>query len=137
VTLTPLLTAPIVIQLHVAAAMGALILGVVQLVLPKGTSIHRATGYVWVTLMSVLALSSFWIHTIRIFGPFSPIHLLSILTLVTVPRAILAARRGDIVAHRRMMLSLFVFALIGAGAFTLLPGRLMHEVVFGSATTAD
>jgi len=28
-------------------------------------------------------------------------------------------------------MSLFVGALVIAGAFTLLPGRLMHEVVFG------
>jgi uncharacterized membrane protein len=29
------------------------------------------------------------------------------------------------------MISLYFFALIGAGIFTLLPGRIMHEVVFG------
>ncbi len=28
-------------------------------------------------------------------------------------------------------MSLFVGALVIAGAFTLLPGRLMHEVIFG------
>ena len=29
------------------------------------------------------------------------------------------------------MISLYVFALIGAGVFTLLPGRTTHTVVFG------
>lgn len=29
------------------------------------------------------------------------------------------------------MIKLYVFALIGAGIFTLLPGRIMHAVVFG------
>jgi uncharacterized membrane protein len=33
--------------------------------------------------------------------------------------------------HRSAMISLYLFALIGAGVFTLLPGRIMHEVVFG------
>jgi uncharacterized membrane protein len=130
-TLEPLLAAPAVIQLHVAAAAGALLLGTAQLAMPKGTPRHRAVGYVWIALMALLAVSSFWIHELRLFGPFSPIHLLSILTLVGLPRAIWLARRGDIAAHRRLMLILFFFALVGAGAFTLMPGRLMHTVVFG------
>jgi len=77
------------------------------------------------------AVSSFWIHQSRLFGPFSPIHLLSILTLVGLPRAIWLARQGNIAAHGRLMLILFFFAPVSAGAFTLAPGRLMHAVVFG------
>ena len=81
--------------------------------------------------MLLAALSSFFIHTIRFIGPFSPIHLLSVLTLVSVPMAWWSAKRGDIVTHRRIMQSLVVFAIIGAGAFTLFPGRIMNAVVFG------
>jgi uncharacterized membrane protein len=33
--------------------------------------------------------------------------------------------------HRRAMISLFLGALVIAGAFTLVPGRIMHQVVFG------
>jgi uncharacterized membrane protein len=40
-------------------------------------------------------------------------------------------RKGNLKGHGITMASLFVFALIGAGAFTLLPGRMMHTVVFG------
>jgi uncharacterized membrane protein len=29
------------------------------------------------------------------------------------------------------MISIYLFGLIGAGLFTLLPGRVMHLVVFG------
>jgi uncharacterized membrane protein len=130
-TLEPLLTAPPVIQAHVAAALGAFGLGAVQLLMAKGTSRHRVIGYVWAVLMTVLALTSFWIHTINLIGPFSLIHLLSILTLVMLPRAIYLARKGDIPGHRRAMIALYVLALVGAGAFTLVPGRLMHAVVFG------
>ena len=32
--------------------------------------------------------SSFWIHQIRLVGPFSPIHLLSIFALVMLPLAV-------------------------------------------------
>jgi uncharacterized membrane protein len=34
-------------------------------------------------------------------------------------------------AHRKTMLSLFWLALVGAGLFTLLPGRIMGQMVFG------
>lgn len=38
--------------------------------------------------MAVVAASSFWIHQIRLVGLFSPIHLLSICTLVMLPLAV-------------------------------------------------
>jgi uncharacterized membrane protein len=33
--------------------------------------------------------------------------------------------------HRSAMLSLFFGALVVAGIFTLVPGRIMHKIVFG------
>ena len=123
--------APPVIQAHAYAAFAAIALGGVQLALPKGTARHRVLGFSWAALMLFLAGSSLFIHTIRTLGPFSPIHGLSLFTLVMVPLAVLAARRGDIGAHRRAMLSLYALALIVTGFFTLWPGRIMHRVVFG------
>jgi uncharacterized membrane protein len=131
-TLTPLLSAPPFIFYHALAAMLALCLGILQLALPKGNRRHRILGYVWVISMVGVAISSFFIHTIQLIGPFSPIHILSVFTLFTVPRAVLAARRGNIKAHRSAMQQLFWFALIGAGLFTLLPNRIMGEVLFGT-----
>ncbi|MDE2385849.1 MAG: DUF2306 domain-containing protein [Alphaproteobacteria bacterium] len=132
-TLAPLFEAAGVIQLHTFAAIGAFVLGVGQFTLAKGTPWHRATGYVWAGLMLAIAASSLWIHTIRLWGPFSPIHILSLVTLIGVPQAVLAARRSDISGHKRGMIMLFVMALLGAGAFAaLMPGRLLHTVLFGS-----
>ncbi|WP_164935607.1 hypothetical protein [Bradyrhizobium guangzhouense] len=34
--------------------------------------------------------------------------------------------------HRRIMVPMFVGALVVAGLFTLPPGRIMHDVVFGT-----
>lgn len=81
-SIAPLLEAAPAIPLHAFAAMAAFALGILQLVAPKGTLPHRALGWVWVGLMLVVALSSFWIHQIRLMGPWSPIHLLSIFALV-------------------------------------------------------
>ncbi|MES1952766.1 MULTISPECIES: DUF2306 domain-containing protein [unclassified Salinisphaera] len=130
-TATPLLTASLAIQLHVLAALLALGVAIAQFALPRGTPRHRGLGWVWIALMTSVALSSFFIHEIRLMGPWSPIHLLSILTLVTLVAGVRAIRSGNVRAHRRSMLSLFVFALIGTGAFTFMPGRIMYAVVFG------
>ena len=130
-TLVPLLAADGAIRLHAFAAMAAFILGAVQLGAPKGTIPHRTIGWVWVALMLAVSVSAFWIHTIRLWGPWSPIHLLAIFTLVMLPVAVLHARRHRIQQHRIAMLSLFFGALVIAGLFTLLPGRIMSTVVFG------
>jgi uncharacterized membrane protein len=124
----PLTSAPLAIQLHAYAALAAFLLGIVQLARLKGTASHRAIGYVWVGLMLIVAISSFWIHELR---PWSPIHLLSILTLVMLPYGIAMARTGVVSGHKLTMLGLFAGALVVAGLFTLAPGRIMYRVVFG------
>ncbi|MER9327488.1 DUF2306 domain-containing protein [Mesorhizobium sp. M0488] len=132
-SLGPLLSARPPIPWHAFAAFAALAIGGAQLALPKGTLRHRAMGYLWAALMLAVAISSFWIQQIRLLGPFSPINLLSILVLVTVPLAVWHARNHRVAKHRKAMIALYVFALVGAGIFTLLPGRVMHDVVFGVA----
>lgn len=127
-SLTPLLQASPVIQLHAGAALAALLLGLVQFAAPKGVLPHRILGWAWVGLMAVVGLSSFGI-TMR--GHYAWIHLISGWTLLMLPLAVLAARRGRIGAHRRAMASLFLGGLLIAGGFTLLPGRIMGAVVFG------
>ncbi len=81
--------------------------------------------------MAAVAVSSFWIHQIRLVGLWSPIHLLSIFTLVVLPLAVWRAHQHRVADHRRIMISLFAGALVLAGLFTLVPGRIMHTVVFG------
>jgi uncharacterized membrane protein len=130
--LAPLLEAAPAIPLHAFAAMGAFVLGILQFAAPKGTLPHRTVGWIWVALMAVVAASSFWIHQIRLVGPFSPIHLLSVVTLLILPLAVWRAHTHRVAAHRVMMILIFTGALVVAGLFTLLPGRIMHQVVFGS-----
>ena len=130
-SLAPLLDAVPPIPVHAFAAMAAFALGVVQLAAPKGTLPHRTLGWIWVLLMVAVAISSFWIHTIRLVGPFSPIHLLSIFTLIMLPLAVWRAHTHRVADHKRIMILTFTGALVIAGAFTLMPGRIMHAVVFG------
>jgi uncharacterized membrane protein len=132
VSLAPLLNASPAIQAHAFAAMSAFALGIVQLSAPKGTLPHRTIGWIWVALMVVVGVSSFFIHQLRLFGPWSPIHLLSIFTLVALPLAVLAAHRHAVDRHRSAMISIFVGGLVVAGLLTFVPGRIMHAVAFGS-----
>jgi uncharacterized membrane protein len=132
VSLAPLLNAAGAIPLHAFAAMAAFVLGVVQLAAPKGTLPHRTIGWIWVVLMLTVAVSSFWIHQSRVWGIWSPIHLLSIFTLMIVPLGVWRAHRHDVRNHSRIMIFTFSGALVIAGLFTLVPGRIMHAVVFGS-----
>ncbi|MGQ2902353.1 MAG: DUF2306 domain-containing protein [Neoaquamicrobium sediminum] len=129
-TLAPLQNASFAIQIHVAIAVLAFLLGGLVLFRTKGDKAHRMAGKIWVVLMLVVAITSFFIHTIRLVGPWSPIHLLSIITLWSLYSGIRAARRKRILEHRRTMQSLYLGALVIAGGFSFLPGRIMHEVFF-------
>jgi uncharacterized membrane protein len=108
--------------------MLALPLGISQLVLPKGTIRHRTVGYVWIALMVFTALVSFAIHTVNPHG-LSPIHLFSVLTLVTAPMIAWSARTGQVKRHQRSVLSLMIGALFIAGLFTFVPGRALGELL--------
>ena len=130
-SLAPLLNASPVIQIHAFAAIAAFALGLVQFTAPKGTLPHRTIGWIWVALMAAVAISSFWIHEIRLFGPFSPIHLLSIFTPIMLVLGVWYARRHKVRGHSITMTSIFFGALVIAGLFTFVPGRIMHAVVFG------
>jgi uncharacterized membrane protein len=80
--------------------------------------------------MLAVSISAFFIHELRIWGPWSPIHLLAVFTLVMLPLAVWCARRHEVAQHKRAMAALFAGALLIAGLFALLPGRVMHAVVF-------
>ena len=131
-SVAPLLDAAPQIPLHAFAAMAAFALGIVQFWRPKGTSAHRAIGWLWAGLMLVISVSAFFIHELRLWGSWSPIHLLAILTLVTLPIGVLHARRHRIGQHRIYMISIFCGALLIAGLFTFVPGRIMHAVIVGN-----
>jgi len=128
--LQPLLDAPIAVQIHVAAVLPAAVLGAYILLNCKGTPMHRLLGKIWMVLMAITSLSSFFIHQINLFYGFSPIHLLSIFTLAGIWRAISTARAHNIRAHKATVLGMYLGGIGVAGLFTLIPGRIMHAVVF-------
>lgn len=81
--------------------------------------------------MLAVAISSFWIHELRLWGPWSPIHFISIFTLVMLPFAVWHAHRHRVEHHKWSMIWIFTGGLVIAGLFTFVPGRIMHAVLFG------
>ncbi len=128
--LSRIAAAPAVIQIHLTAALVALAIGIVLMMRVKGTALHKLLGWTWVLAMGTTAISSLFIHELNP-GHFSFIHLLSGWTIVGLPGAVYAIKRGKVATHRRAMTGMFVGGLLVAGLFTFIPGRLMWAVFFG------
>lgn len=131
-SIEPLFSEGFIVASHALAAIVALALGAVQLAAPKGTLPHRMLGYLWAGLMLYIAIGSFWVSQLQLWGRWSPIHILSLVVILTVPLAVWRAHQGDIRAHKRAMIVIYALALVVTGLFTLWPGRVMHSVVFGA-----
>lgn len=132
-SLDPLLEADIGVQIHAFSAIAAFALGSFVLWRRKGTRLHKALGRVWVVLMLVVASSSLFINEIRLIGSFSPIHIFAVMVYVGIGQALWAIRvQRNIAAHRAGMQGVYIGSLLLAGAFTFLPGRRMHAVLFGA-----
>jgi uncharacterized membrane protein len=99
----------------------------------KGSNSHKLWGKVYALLISVSSLVSLFLgaHV----GPtwldhFGYIHLLSALTIATVPYSLWQLKRGRLISHKRSMQFLYWTGLMIAGAFTLYPGRYLHGLIF-------
>jgi uncharacterized membrane protein len=93
----------------------------------KGDIVHKSLGRSWVFLMLFTAAVSFLIQAR---GRLSLIHILSVVVLITVPLGVVHIRSGRVQRHKVTMLSAFAGLAI-AGAFTLLPYRMLGQLVFG------
>jgi uncharacterized membrane protein len=130
------------IAIHLSAALGALAIGPVALWARRGHAagasgqrprLHRAAGYAWVTLMLATAVSALFIrdHNLPNIAGYTLIHLFVPYTLGGLFLAFRHLLRGNIQGHRNNMLGLYLGACIGAGVFTLLPSRILGQLVWG------
>lgn len=114
--------------IHLFTVIPALPLGAFVLASKKGDARHRLLGKIWALMMLITAIVSFWIRDIT--GQIGPIHIFSVVTLISIPLAIYYIRRGNVLAHRRAMVGPYI-GIIVAGAFALTPGRMLGSMVFG------
>jgi len=120
--------------IHLSTIAPAFAIGTYILVTKKGTARHKFLGRIYMLLMLFTALVTL-LMSAKV-GPtlldhFGFIHLLSLLVLYSIPVAYHAARTGNIERHRMIMVSVYVGALLVAGGFTLMPGRLLGDLIFG------
>jgi uncharacterized membrane protein len=118
------------ILLHMLTAFAALGLGGLVFLRRKGTASHGWTGRAWVLLMLLTAISSFWITGSD--GLYSWIHGLSVLVIVLLALGVRLAIAGRIRGHRMTMTGVYLGGLIVAGGFTLLPYRLLGQMLWSS-----
>lgn len=120
---------------HLAAILPALLIGTALMGMKKGTGPHRALGKIYLLLMLFTGVITLFIPAQvgpQWLGHFGYLHLLSLLTLYTVPTAWLAARRHQWRRHAAAMIGLYVGGLLVAGGFALMPGRLLHGWLLGA-----
>ncbi|WP_312261331.1 DUF2306 domain-containing protein [Limnohabitans sp.] len=126
------------IAIHMSAAITAVLLGPVALWARLGRTtrprLHRALGYAWVTCMITAALSAIFIRDFQLPNAmgYTPIHLLIPLTFFSLYRAFAYLLQGNIQGHRKTMQWLYVSACLVAGAFTLVPGRYLGNLIWSN-----
>ena len=138
-SLEPLLQSSVTVQIHAFSAIAAFILGVIQFIAPKGALPHKMIGAVWILLMFSIAISSIFIRPSLYPGLpftqwFSFIHLFTVLTLYGAIGGSMRLLRGGpkLKQHAHAFAGIFIGGLVIAGGFAFLPGRIMHQVVFGA-----
>ncbi len=110
---------------HVVGALTSVVLGGYQVWRrPKGDTRHRLLGRTWVVLILWTAISSFWIRQINE-GAFSWLHVLSVVTLVTVTLGVVNAVRGNVTGHRGNMVGSWLGACGAMVAAVAVPGRMI------------
>lgn len=120
---------------HVLAASVSLPLGGYQLWRrPRGDLQHRVLGRVWALLMMWTALSSFWIRELNA-GRVSLIHVLSVVTVVSLTVGVWAIRRGDVRTHVGSMRGAWIGSLGAFAGAVAVPARLIPTMAVESPVT--
>ena len=124
------MTSSLALQTHVASALTTFAIGVLMLTrIVKGSRAHKRLGWTWVVAMGATAISSFFLVGLN-GNSYSFIHGLSAWTVITLPFAIAAVRRGKVQSHAKEMTGLFINGMLIAGLFSFLPGRLLWHTFF-------
>ncbi len=113
---------------HVTSAVISLLLGAWVLYNPKGTANHKLAGKFWVLMMLTASFSAFFIQS---WGRFSPIHIFSVWTPISLALGIYHVRKGNIIAHQKCMKGAYIGLIVAGVLAFALPGRFLWRLVFG------
>lgn len=130
---SPIADASLALQVHLASAVASLALIPVVLWRTRKDRWHKNLGYIWVSAMIATAISSFWISNFPMFLSFSPLHALSVLTLVTVVIAVWAAINRKFRLHERSLKNLATYGLGIPAILNFLPDRTLTQTFFAQS----
>jgi uncharacterized membrane protein len=122
--------APWAIRIHLATVAAAVVLTTVQVLGPKGTTVHRTLGWALAVLLVTTAIAALFIRNPG-GGLFNPFQVFSLWTLIAIPWGIASARKHNVRRHASLMYGFYFGGMILAGLLAFLPGRLMWRVFFG------
>ena len=114
------------IWLHLVTVLLALGIAAVNLALVKETPRHKVVGWVWITAMLCVTLSSFAIRELNA-GEFCRIHGLTLGTLFCMSVAIFSIHRGGVRVHAGFMIGTMMGVVV-ADALALSPGRFIGNL---------
>ncbi len=124
------------IYIHAFFALIAVPVGLYILLTKKGTQKHKSTGRIWTLFLLIVSFTALFIQAINP-GEYSLIHLLIPWTIGSLIYSIWSIRKFQKTklqkykkAHMYSMIGVYVGALLVAGFFTLMPGRLFYEILF-------
>lgn len=122
------------VRLHIAVALFALAFGPLVLYRRRRDIIHKGMGYTWVSAMAIVAASGFFIPAgiVPLVLDFGVIHILAVLLLLGLASGVAMIRSGRRDRHERLMWTLYWWVMWITGLFTLLPGRVMNEMLFAA-----
>ncbi len=129
-TLAPFLSAPPAIQVHMAAAVLAVLLGPLALYRARRDLLHKVLGYSWILAMTTVAVSALFIDAVIGIGHFGVLHLLVPVTFVSLFSGLRHAMARRIEDHRAVMRGLYWNGLTIAGLFAFLPNRRLNRSLF-------
>ena len=119
--------APLATRIHAMFVLTMVVTGWGMLALPKGDMRHRVLGWSWIGAMTLMGITSMavphgnsWISAYVGGGS----------ALVLMAWGILKVKRRRYRDHARTMVMLMI-ALVVMTLLAVMPGRLMHDVLFG------
>jgi uncharacterized membrane protein len=102
---------------HLAAALAALLAGLAVLLIPKGTSTHRAVGTAYVVALALVNVAALSLHREAVFGVFHALAIASLLTIGAGLAPLLLGKRSPAaIAFHAFCMSWSYVGLVAAGS---------------------
>jgi uncharacterized membrane protein len=120
-------SAPLATRIHAIVILVLVVAGWIMLTLPKGDRRHRTLGWIWVGGMAAMGATSL---TVPHGDSWVAAYIGGGSALALLAYGIYAVKTRRLRNHGRTMAMLMI-ALVLMTLLSLMPGRLLHDVVFG------